>query len=149
VAREIKFRGKRIDNGELVYGDLRQIEGHCCVLDYDIGDNGVTDIQRIFDIAYEVIPETVGQFTGLLDKNGKDIYEGDLLEIVDYPGENYYVEIAKSDDPPHNFIWGYRKKPEAEVRGISDGLFSMLEEGFPGGEVIGNIHDHPHLLEVS
>jgi uncharacterized phage protein (TIGR01671 family) len=131
--RIIKFRGKRIDTGEWVYGDLTRYSESMSYITVDLVEGKV----------YEVDARTVGQYTGLNDKNGKEIYEGDLLQISDYPGENYWVEIATSDYPPHNFIQGYRKKPLANVRGISDGIFETLEpENIEECEVIGNIHDN-------
>lgn len=110
--RIIKFRGKRIDNGQWVYGFLAE--------DYYINDVNSEDFPSI-----EIAPETVGQFTGLLDKNGREIYEADIV-------------VSKYSNP-------------GEVV-FSDGQFCVNYNGYcalipsDAYETIGNIHDNPELL---
>lgn len=122
----VKFRGKRIDNGEWVYGGYyKHFNGQVGILGGDKTENNIT-------IMDEVIPETVGQFTGLHDKNGKEIYEGDIIQ-----GKHDLILIkwAKTGFIP------YRNK---------NFFFSKVTNwaSAENGEVIGNIYDNPELLEV-
>lgn len=126
--REIKFRGKRIDNGEWIYGSLinkikptYETSTFWCSL---IHDGALT--------ATEVIPETVGQFTGLVDKNGVEIYEGDIVNQTQFGNEIEFVSfedgcfVVKSDYTLNSIISDFKKEKI---------------------EVIGNIHDNPELLK--
>ena len=130
--REIKFRGKRVDNGEWIYGfywhNTNTETSRITIL---------TESSLYIDI--EVIPETFGQFTGLTGKNGKEIYEGDICEVL-YSSIGFQVEVKGV------VYWGdwamsYRiyLLPHHDDYKLSDYKSDI--------EVIGNIHDNPELLK--
>ena len=130
--REIKFRGKRVDNGEWIYGfywhNTNTETSRITIL---------TESSLYIDI--EVIPETVGQFTGLIDKNGKEIYEGDVVRYDDISdlgeslGEVAVVEYMYEQCCFDPLAIGY-----------GGCYYSRYIENT---EVIGNIHDNPELLK--
>lgn len=126
MKREIKFRGQQVDNGEWVYGDYHHRAGGVkCIIRMEPDDNG-----KAVYIVHQVNPDTVGQFTGLLDKNGKEIYFDDIVR-------NKYGDIGC-------VIWF----PDWSLRvdwGGGDIHFIDPEWGL---EVIGNIHDNPELLHT-
>lgn len=152
--REILFRGKRKDNGEWVFGDLiRNLIYDGREKEMRIGDIYFEHNGDIHGTAvYKVIPETVGQFTGLTDKNGKKIFEGDILRGFAYPfrdgkgKHNYYAEVVWFKNSPA-FGLVTHKNPKSNVVGISEGNCEYIEawETFLW-EVIGNIYDNPELL---
>ena len=144
--REVIFRGKRADNGEWVEGDLLQTRYHSGHIEYQIMP------QTPVSSAVPVLPETVGHYTGLTDKNGKKIFEGDILQGEQYPfnsdGEyNYFAEVCYWDNVPEFGIYTF-KNPKADVIGISEGNTDNMQDWESRyWEIIGNIHDNPELME--
>ena len=146
--REILFRGKRLDNGEWVEG--------CCLHMGPVANERAYMIPSYASAlyTYEVDPATVCQFTTRLDKNGKRIFEGDLLNGFSYPflrdnAHNYFAEVVWFENSPA-FGLVVHKNPLSAVRGISAGNAGYME-GFDESdwEIIGNIHDNPELMEVT
>ena len=139
--REIKilFRGKRIDNGEWIEGSLLGIDWCDKPSTYSIAPNTPVSV------FYSVIPETVGQYTGLTDKNGVRIFEGDILKST--------IKIIDCDDEEFS-ISPYDREDIGIVEWRKDGFMIAHKSGtwarsFYGCEnyVIGNIHDNPDILK--
>lgn len=141
--REIKFRGKRIDNGEWVYGDLcqdRDIEMVAILKKsdkpYALSDSKEADTYFYFKLI-QVDPETVGQFTGIVDRDGKEICEDDCL-IHHFGAEQEFSEVGEvywSNDS-----CSYQFNGETMNKSLNE-----LDECI----VMGNIYDNPELLKQS
>lgn len=126
--REIKFRGKRPFIGGWIYGLL------------DIQGNDVEIFSRDNDTFKKgvVAPETIGQFTGLYDKNGVEIFEGDVIQVLK-DNDNGIFEIKWIDFAT---AFGIIEKVDDIERSRLIQKEVMLES-----VIIGNIHDNPELLE--
>ena len=145
--REISFRGKQEDNGEWVYGAYyhqTEFYGDDCDYHYIISScDELEDNMMCFD---GVIPETVGQFTGLTDKNGKKIFEGDIVrcKYANTPANEHIQKVVFYDGKfMAEFSQGgcYAELYDGATHFSFDKSVYMTEI-----EVIGNIHDNPELL---
>jgi uncharacterized phage protein (TIGR01671 family) len=125
--REILFRGKRIYEDEWVEGSLICFADGCyfvCVQ----GEN------MDFMDKFGVIPETVGQYTGLLDKNGKKVFDGDIVEAYNLLGESEGIGVVRWSD---TFAGWHISKTK-----------SMYCANIMSYKIIGNVFDTPELVEV-
>ena len=133
--REIKFRGKLEYNGKWIYGDLLQYENEdVAIFGEKLSSFGCecTEMSK----RDRVIPGTVGQYTGLKDSNGKEIYEGDLLEVANHKRDKECIaDVIFLDGAfwlhfPNEVLLNIKEVSECWV-------------------VIGNIHDNPELIKGS
>lgn len=139
--REILFRGKRIGNSEWVYGYYVPV----CFGRFPCKPAIVPESDGTWE-PIEVKKETVGQYTGLTDKNGTRVFEGDILKIIhkyqspfDDDTKEYTditTDVVHFDD--EGLCFSYGKSP----------FLCVVDNVTAEYEVIGNIHDTPELLEV-
>lgn len=136
--REILFRGKRKNDGKWVYGFYERTwltNGEVIAV--------ILDVEEPFrmQISHEVIPETVGQYTGLTDKNGKRIFEGDIVStditrpynIVEFRDGCFMFNCNDGGEDYYDIMLPILREPQTQ---------------YEYGEVIGNIHDNPELMKV-
>lgn len=136
VMREISFKGKRIDNGKWV-------EGNIFISDTD-GRSYILMGTRTITIEYEVIPETVSQFTGLIDKNNVKIFENDIVKCNMWCVGMPLVEITCR-------VWYRDGSFAANQYSLDTWLIDNKDENMymPDVKIIGNAYDNPELLKVS
>lgn len=169
--REILYRGKQICNGEWAYGvpleySAGQIGIVKCtsktrILPYDEDDFTFHAVEELF--SPKVDPSTVGQYTGLKDKNGVKIFEGDVIKFSPYmyilanadklTGIVKFGEMSVPDGDPHEeaislgfyaYIGKYKDKWSGDILDNQEQLVSAMQDEI---EIVGNIYDNPELLQ--
>ena len=133
--RQIKFRAQDIASNKWLYGDLRHHKDDVCI--FEQGGTKGEQVKR----------DTVGQFTGLRDINGKDIYEGDILRS---PSGNIVAVKFGYKEHIVKHGWPYITDSFAcygwIARNVKKGITDFFDNEFAAGEVIGNIYDNPELI---
>lgn len=134
MERQIKFRAKHIENGAWLYGDLLQSnEGSVYIgVHGQYIDDGY-HFNDMYDETCYVDEDTIGQFTGLLDKNGKEIYEGDVILQQGYSGKKPMLVRFEHGA----FIVGWHGGSSTATRPM------LIQKRC---EVLGNIYDNPELI---
>lgn len=152
--REILFRGKNEDNGEWIYG-----------LFCRVGNTYANIVENDTEVMYTVSTVTLGQYTGLTDKNGRKIFEGDIVKLFDiHVGEIVQECSAFGIGCRQQIDYDYLASEIASVTGYDNSPMFCYNDNFVSlwelywnyndendeisvVEVIGNIHDNPELLE--
>ena len=134
LKRDIVFRGARICDGQFVNGSLVEVNGECDSNE-SVPHIVISYGPDTFDW-FEVDPETVGQFTGVTDKNGTKIFEGDIVRHIDTTC--HVVEVVNSE------VYFDTEMLEFRFRYSNELFQRKFNNEF---EVIGNIHDNKELLK--
>ncbi len=140
--RRFTFRGQDED-GKWLYGDLRQRIGYWpAIIESYCTEEGKVGYREI-----AVKEETVGRLTPLKDKNGKDIYEGDILRspsgdivAVEFGYKEHIVKHGRPQITDNFACYGWI------ARNVENGITDFFDNEFAAGEVIGNVYDNPELL---
>lgn len=137
--RKIKFRAKILDNGKWVFGvPIPNSYGdRVFFIPLLLTDKIAYPFERLVDWVVEVMPESIGQYTGLKDKYGVEIYEGDIISELSEQGEDWEKHILAEVVWHKAGFYGKEKGYEPE--------YPITE--FAKGEVIGNIYQNKDLLE--
>lgn len=136
MKRVIKFRGKRIDNGAWETGCAVVLRQGLRGEEWFISDKMTgyhTSVRR----------STVGQFTGMQDRNGKEIYEGDIVKFHFMNSDPCTTKLF----PTAKFFGEITTNKYNQWAIFSDGMEIHIENATEHGEVIGNIYDNPELLK--
>jgi len=149
--RKIKFRGISKKTGEFVFGDLvinKSTETYRIFSDFALCVDNVeykgTELIGCSGSAEIVLKETIGQLTGLKDKNGKQIYEGDIVKHA-YDGISEVVFGKLGYDGSYNGLSGFALKDWYQEEGFYELNYYFDNKDM---EIIGNVHKNKELLEA-
>lgn len=140
--REILFRGKRVDNGDWVYGvPTKDLKGQIVIVEsvFECAEYNCLGANCLY-----VDENSVGQFTGLTDNNGKKIFEGDIVSYEDCQSIDYYRDTIIINRGVIKFSDGAFYVTERETVEMDD----LSYNGTMDCKVIGNIYNNPELLGV-
>ena len=139
--RELLFRGKTLDVSEWVYGYYVQQYGTDAIYFKESDENG---FERLL-----IYSETVGQYTGLRDRNGRKIFEGDILKLTDETNNAECIVRVEFGNPNGEYNWGFQF---VRISGdeMSTDVLLWIDSEDTGAftEVIGNIYDGSELLKA-
>ena len=127
--REILFRGKHSKKSRWDFGDLYTNNGKAYIT--------LRDTIRGVRVLGEVIPDTIGQFTGLIDKNGTKIFEGDIIKLRLLAAKMEWKGVCEYRNGAFGLAWQYAGQRYSTFAGTCNAEY----------EVLGNIHDNPELME--
>ena len=142
--REILFRGKRKDNGDWIYGVpiTDEATNDAYIITSTAGASLKSEINNMCATGFRVIRNTIGQYTGLTDKNGTRIFEGDIVKITDF--HTTAIAAVKYGSTNESTSWGWYFDD-------NDGhAYFLMSKAFCkdyNAIIIGNIHDSPELLK--
>jgi len=141
MSKEILYKAKRVDNGEWVYG-LPIYKNHIRVFtEHEYEDGRKIKYSTTKD--YQVVPKTMCEFTGLIDKNENKIFENDIVEYEDCPASDYYREDIIMNRGVIEFEDGAFFVTNRETVEMGDLVYNGVMEC----SVVGNTFDNPELLE--